>query len=330
MGPEPRRNVVAAGNGRAAIAAQFFEAVRPVLAEVSGKAPGAILQVNDLNLDLGLDSLKRLELAMLIDEALGVAIDDATIGEVGTVADLCRLLSVEAIPPAAPDFRRWARGGIACTVRGAVQRAVLFPLLNRWCPVTPRGLQNLEEFEGPLLFIANHNSHLDTPALLAALPPRFERRLVVAAAADYFYSNAVLGSAASLALNTFPFVRSGSLRPSFEYCGEAVDAGWSLLVYPEGTRSTSGDLGPFKSGIGLLAKELEVPVAPVWIAGTHRLLPKGRTRPERGPITICFGPVITVDARVPAEEIAGQLRDAVARLKPQDPVAEEESDGLAG
>jgi hypothetical protein len=83
-------------------------------------------------------------------------------------------------------------------------------------------------------------------------------------------------------VNAFPFSRTDSIRPSLEHCARLLDRGWSILIYPEGTRSITGQMGPFKSGVGLMAVELGVPVVPVNISGTYQLLPKGRAIPRRG------------------------------------------------
>src|ERR671931_1051522 len=130
----------------------------------------------------------------------------------------------------------WARTPPARLVRSAVQYGALVPILRFISPFTVIGKRNLAQLKGPAVFVANHQSHFDAPVCLAALGGRIRRRLVVAAAADYFYSSAVKGAAASLALGTVPFVRSGgSSRESLQFLKDLASSGWSVLIFPSGT-----------------------------------------------------------------------------------------------
>jgi long-chain acyl-CoA synthetase len=122
------------------------------------------------------------------------------------------------------------------------------------------------------------------------------------------------GTLASLLLNTFPFSRSGNIRASLERCGELADEGWSILIFPEGTRSPDGRLLPFKSGIGLLARGLHVPVIPLAVEGGAAVLPKGAAWPRRGSVSIRVGRPIAEIPDVATDEIALRLEHAVAGL----------------
>jgi long-chain acyl-CoA synthetase len=153
-------------------------------------------------------------------------------------------------------------------------------------------------------------------SILRALPRQKRRMTVVAAAADYFYENRIAGGFASLLLNTFPFSRSGNVRASLERCGELVDRGWSILIYPEGTRSVDGRLLPFRSGIGLLAKGLGIPVVPIGVVGNFEVLPKGAAWPRRASVTVQVGEPISVDPAADVEELTTQFHGAVAALLP--------------
>jgi long-chain acyl-CoA synthetase len=118
-----------------------------------------------------------------------------------------------------------------------------------------------------------------------------------------------------LVLNGFPFSRVGEVRPSLEHCGDLVDRGWSVLVYPEGTRSPTGEPGPFRTGSGLLATGLRVPVVPVTVEGTHALLPKGRSLPRRGPVTVRFGRPVQLGADEDRTDATRRLEREVAALR---------------
>src|SRR6266545_2797435 len=211
-------------------------------------------------------------------------------------------------PPPRPDRSRWSRGPSpsgragqvkteawartppAQLVRGAVQAGVLVPLLRFISPFNVIGRRNLNSLKGPAVFVANHQSHFDAPICLAALGGRVRRRLVIAAAADYFYSSQVKGVAASLALGTVPFVRQGgSSRESLQMLKDLIGKGWSVLIFPSGTR---GKASPFKKGFAYLAIDTQVPVVPVYLHGLERVMPKGAFVPLPGGVAVGIGPPI--------------------------------------
>ena len=213
------------------------------------------------------------------------------------------------------SFPRWGRCGPACVARAALQRVVLFPLLDRVCwPLRVEGTEHLRDLRPPLLLAANHTSHLDTPLLLRALPAGLRRRLAVAAAADYFYCRATRGFLVTLLVGAFPMARRGWLRPSLAYCDELAQAGWAVLVYPEGTRSPDGRVQRFKPGIGVLTAELEVPVVPVYLAGLHGRLPRGARWPRRGPAAVRFGPPLRFAPGIAPSAVAAEVEAAVRAL----------------
>lgn len=256
------------------------------------KAPDAIRDTSRLA-DLGLDSIGRVELALVVESELGIILDDEMVAMAETVGDLRELLDRDS-NPAPAGAARWPLSMPARITREVLQRTLVFPvhaLFSR--PFTVRGRKNLRGVSGPVLFVSNHSSHMDTPSILRALPARLRRQTAVAAAADYFYGSRAAGAATSLAFNTFPFARTGSLRPTFDFCGELVDKGWSILVFPAGTRSKSGGMEPFRPGLELLSRELRIPVVPVGVTGTFSVLPKGVRWPKRGRVTVHFGVPVT-------------------------------------
>jgi 1-acyl-sn-glycerol-3-phosphate acyltransferase len=174
------------------------------------------------------------------------------------------------------------------------------------------GSENLKALPSPALFIANHQSHLDTPVILAALPPHWRRRTAVAAAADFWF-NTGRGREflATFAFNAFPFSRTDSIRPSLEYCAWLLDKDWSILIYPEGTRSTTGHIGPFKAGAGLMAVELSVPVVPINVSGTYEILPKNQAIPRRGNIRVRVGKALRFKPGTAYADATQALEEAV-------------------
>jgi long-chain acyl-CoA synthetase len=289
--------------------------LQELLASVAGVPANVIQPDSDLALDLNLDSLSQVELAVVLESEFGVSLEDGDLAAINTVAELADL--IEHGQPAAQSIEmpRWARKAPARIGRELIQQAFVFALHRISCrSFAVAGREQLNGLPGAILLIANHSSHIDTPSILRALPARLRRRTAVAAAADYFYRSRPFGITMSLLLNTFPFSREGAVRTSLEYCGELADDGWSILVYPEGTRSVSGELQPFRSGISLLATELRLPVVPVAITGSHAILPKGRNWPRRGPLTVAFGCPIRIAPDDDRTEITKRLEDAVATL----------------
>ena len=294
---------------------ETLERVRSLLVEVGRVEAASATRASDLTADLGLDSLGRVELAVLLEDELGLDVEDADLAELDTVDALCALIERSEQRAPAPSFPTWPRHPIAQLVRALLQSALVFPLHRVVArPFLVNGREHLKRRTGPVLIIANHASHLDTPSILRALPRSLRSRTAVAAAVDYFCRSRWLGAMATLAMGTFPFSREGAVRSSLEHCGDLVDDGWSVLIYPEGTRSTSGAVASFRSGIGLLAAELGVSVVPIGISGAHAVWPKGSRYPRPGPITVRIGEPIQVANDNDRTEVVARLEQAVAAL----------------
>ena len=214
--------------------------------------------------------------------------------------------------PASAGLRGWPRSRIAATVRALLQRALLFPVLRRFCnPMRVERDPALRSDEGPFVFVANHASHADTALILRALPPRLRRRLAPAAGEDYFFRSRVRGAIVSLLIGAFPFPRRG--RTGLARAERLLDDGWSVLMFPEGTRSTDGRVGSFKSGVGILAAR-GFPVVPIGIAGAREVLPKGRRLPRAHPVSVLIGAPIEPDRSLPPAVAAERIRRRVSRL----------------
>jgi 1-acyl-sn-glycerol-3-phosphate acyltransferase len=197
----------------------------------------------------------------------------------------------------------WARSGAAGAVRAGVLRGVLGPLIDLYTRPRVLGRDHLAELAPPVLFVANHSSHIDTPAILRALPAAWRRRTAVAAAADYFYRVPWLAYAVSLAFNTIPVERKGeaAVPDAASQLVRLLDDGWSLLVFAEGTRSRDGTIGRLRSGAAVLAAEHGLAIVPVHVAGTHAVMPpgsrwmrraRGTFKGARQPIAVSFGPPV--------------------------------------
>jgi 1-acyl-sn-glycerol-3-phosphate acyltransferase len=167
---------------------------------------------------------------------------------------------------------------------------------------------------GPVVLVANHASHLDALAVLAALPPAARARTAPAAAEDYFYRSWPTGAAVTLSLGAFPFPRDRGCRPGLARTAALLAAGWNVLLFPEGTRSADARIAPFKRGAAHLARATGRPLVPVGIVGAGRVLPRGGRWPRPGPVAVRFGPAWTPPSDLDVDQIADQLRARVARL----------------
>jgi 1-acyl-sn-glycerol-3-phosphate acyltransferase len=179
----------------------------------------------------------------------------------------------------------WTRTRPARLIRGAILRGVFGRIIDRYALQRVDGAEHVARLQGPAIFVANHCSHIDTPVLLRSLPARRRRRTVVAAAADYFYTRRWLAAAVSLAFGTVPLERrrGGGAMPADGPIEQLLGAGWSVVVFAEGTRSRDGRVGVLHSGAAVLAARHRVPIVPVHISGTHDAMPPGRSWMVRSP-----------------------------------------------
>ncbi|HUA05143.1 MAG TPA: lysophospholipid acyltransferase family protein [Solirubrobacteraceae bacterium] len=177
----------------------------------------------------------------------------------------------------------WARSWFAGFIRENFMRFVLNPTMDYYAARRASGKEKLEGVKGPVILVANHASHMDTPVILSALPRRLRRRTVVAAAADYFYRNRVVASLVSLIFNTVPIERKGGggASKNSSHLDKLLDQGWSLLLYPEGTRSRGGMPGPLRRGAAVLAAAHHLTIVPIRVTGTAQAMPPGRLWPKR-------------------------------------------------
>jgi 1-acyl-sn-glycerol-3-phosphate acyltransferase len=221
--------------------------------------------------------------------------------------------------PAPREFPTdWARSRPARAAREVILRGGLAPLIAGETRVAVEGLDVFDDYDGPAIICANHNSHLDTPLILCSLPLERQRRVAVGAAADYFFDVwwRALGSA--LAFATFPIERHGvglSETPA-----KLLADGWSLVMFPEGTRSADGWGKRFRPGAASLAMATGVPLVPVAISGTFAAMPRGRgwPKPGRPPVRVRFGrPLHSRDGEDPMQ-FTDRLRGAIATLLDED------------
>jgi 1-acyl-sn-glycerol-3-phosphate acyltransferase len=208
----------------------------------------------------------------------------------------------------------WARSPAARLARAAFVDLAVRPAVHAIASPAVDGRERLAALEPPVIFAANHHSHIDTGLLLSLLPDRFRRKTAVAAAADYFFDRRVKGTLHALAFGAVPMERTRVNRRSAEMAGDLLADGWNLVIFPEGGRSPDGWAQDFRGGAAYLAVRSGRPVVPVYIEGTRHVWPKGRRVPRPHKVTVTFGTPISPDPGEDARRLAVRLERAVAAL----------------
>jgi len=336
---KPRRNVIAEAAHallRAPATANensdAYAARGPLIELISrvAKRPVTTLR-NDASLDsdLGLSSLDRVELMGALEDRYQIDLSETRFSSLRTVGDLERILHGDVVPSKPYHYPGWVLRWPVRWIRILAHYVLMRPaiLLLGWPRVL--GRENLHGVKGPLLVICNHLGDVDPGFVLTALPARLRHWLAIATGGEtlealllpsadrnwflriYDRVQWVLG--VSL-LNLFPLPREAGFRRSFAYAGEAVDRGYSVLVFPEGRHTTDGKLSPFRSGVGLLAEDLGIPVVPMRIDGLFEYKKAGRHFAPPWKISVRVGIPIKFADGTDAAEIAEQLRKAVEDL----------------
>jgi 1-acyl-sn-glycerol-3-phosphate acyltransferase len=180
----------------------------------------------------------------------------------------------------------WARTAYARALRGALLSGVLGPMIDFYVRRRAVGRKQFDrELTPPVIFVANHSSHLDTPTILRAIPRKWRTRTAVAAAADYFYKSRWKAIGVSLLFNTTPLGREGGGlgNGAFDHVDHLIDERWNLLIFPEGTRSRGGEIGKVRSGAAVIAAQHQIDIIPIYVDGTHAAMPPGQNWPKRRP-----------------------------------------------
>ena len=314
--------------------ASVFETVQSFVADRR-------IEVDTTLEELGLSSIERIELMMALEHAFDHSIDERAFAEAVTVADVKSLVEDYTAPTQVvesddrapidgpPDgFPRWSRRPAARTIRGVGLAGFVLPLTRLFAWISVDGLDHLAETTDPVIYAANHQSHMDALVILAAMPRARRRRVAVAAGKEYFaphfhpdrfpprrrVTNSLAYYLASLMLNIFPLPqREAGARDAIRYLGELVDEGTSVLIFPEGRRTNTGLIDRFQPGIGMIGSRLNVPVVPVRIEGIDRILHQTWRMARPGRARVAFGQPLRLkgdDYRA----LAGQVEQAVRAL----------------
>ena len=290
--------------------------VTALVASVGELDPAAVRPDARLSADLNLDSLRRVELLGVIEEELGVFVDDDALDPEATVADLIALVAAAREAKRSSRSWGWPLSPLFRAIGVTSQVLLIYPFIHAFYKVKVTGLDRLDGIRGPVMFTPNHCLHLDNAIILTRLPVAVRWKLSVAAAADTIYDNPAKGVLASIIANAFPLAREGGVRKSLELLGARLDKGFNILLYPEGKLTVGGPLQPFKAGAGLIAVEGGTPVVPVklhiremsWI--DRRRWPS----PLRGEVELVLGHPMWFDADTDHATATTRLEAAVAAL----------------
>jgi long-chain acyl-CoA synthetase len=342
---KPRRNVIRDAV-EAGLRGQTLANASSPLSELLTKITGRSVQnmqnlTPEANLEsgLGLSSLDRVELLSALEDRYQIDLSETKFADATTVGDLEKLLQGErGARPELDDselrskgfhYPRWALRWPTTWLRLAAHYLLTRPavLLLGWPRVT--GRENLRGVRGPLLVISNHIDDVDAGFIQFALPARIRHKLATATGGEaleilrspgsgrmwfariYDRVRWTLGVAL---LNLFPLPRQSGFRKSFAYAGEAVDRGYSVLVFPEGRHTEDGKLLPFRSGVGLLANNLCIPILPMRIDGLFEIKIVGKKFAAPGKIQVRIGKPMQFAPQTDPEQIARVLQKAVEEL----------------
>jgi long-chain acyl-CoA synthetase len=303
--------------------------ISDLISAITKRSVGELDPSVNLDGDLNLSSLERVELLGTLEERYQLDLSETGFSSVRTVADLDRMLKGESPERTRYHYPTWVQRWPATWVRFAVHYLLLRPavFILGWPRI--QGKENLNRVKGPLLVICNHIGDVDVGFVLTALPFRLRHKLATAAGGEALEAlrtppaerNAWLRMYDRLEwflgvslLNLFPLPKQAGFRDSFSFAGESVDRGYSILVFPEGRHTTDGSINPFRSGIGLLARNLAIPVIPMRIDGLFELKRAGKRMARPHQITVKIGTPITFPPDSDPEHIRAELQLAVVRL----------------
>jgi long-chain acyl-CoA synthetase len=332
---KPRRNLIADFAAKEIlrpgekVASTGENPVEEMIGRITGRRISGLNADAGLDSDLGLSSLDRVELISALEDRYQVDLSETGFSAARTVGDVERMLRGEARPRAEYHYPRWVLRWPVTWLRWLAHYLLLRPamILLGWPRI--EGRENLRGWNGPMLVVCNHITDVDVGFVQTALPARLRNHLATATRGEdlealrtpaasrgwwlgiYDRMQWVLG--VSL-LNLFPLPREAGFRKSFAYAGEAVDRGYSVLVFPEGRHTVDGEMNPFRTGIGLLANNLGIPVLPMKIRGLFEVKQAGKKFAPPWKICVRIGRPMKFPAGTAPERIAQELQGAVEAL----------------
>jgi long-chain acyl-CoA synthetase len=300
-----------------------------LVSRISGRAAPVLRPEADLENDLQLSSLERVELMSALEDRYQVDLKEAGYSAAHTVGEIQMILAAPSASRAHYHYPRWTLSTPVRWLRTGAYYMLVLPAMRLLGWPRVEGRENLEGIAGPTLVISNHIDDVDVGFVQTALPPRFRHFLATAAGGEalqalrtpppdrgfllsfYDRSKWILGVAL---LNLFPLPREAAFLKSFSYAGECIDRGYSVLVFPEGHHTTDGELRPFRAGIGLLATRLNVPVLPMRIEGLFAVKQAGKRFAPPGKICVRIGVPVRFEQTADPQWIARELQSRVEEL----------------
>jgi len=342
---KPRTNLIAAqaqaalepatgstNGGKAAAPEQG--ALAELIASITGRPVGTLSKTAKLEGDLNLSSLDRVELMSAIEDRCQLDLNETGFAAATTVGELEQMLREQPgfgskNARTEYEYPRWAQRWPVTWLRLFIYYLLTWPatiLMNK-----PRviGRENLRNLRGPALVVSNHVAYLDVGFILYALPPRLRNRLATAMEGEQLRVMRhpgpdvpawrrpfkQLSYAITIALfNVFPLPKTTGFREAFAYAGESADRGYSVLIFPEGVRTTTGEMAKFRSGIGLLANRLGLPIIPMRIDDMFPLKVRKQRFARPGTIKVRIGKPVRFPPGTDPEHIARQLEEIVKNL----------------
>lgn len=300
---------------------------KPLKREVARRVASGELKSTAFSVGEHLDSLARVELQARLEQQYGVTLDDAALQRVDPSTDVNQLIATARKPQAGEQqiYPKWPWTGFMRLVRDVFLDLVAMPLVRLLAK--PRVARNFQNFpHEPVLIVANHVTSYDAPFILYALPRHIRNRVTIAMSGEWIMNwrrqrdqgNWFLNLVAPLTyllvtglFNVFPLPQLSGFRQSFRHAGEAIDAGYSVLVFPEGRRSDDGTPQPFKSGAGLLWKELGTPALTVRLEGLGIVKTSGRRWFRSGTYKVVVVDLLPPQPARSPEELTGILERSV-------------------
>jgi long-chain acyl-CoA synthetase len=279
--------------------------------------------------DLQLSSLDRVELMSALEDRYQTDLSEVRFSEAATIGQLEKLLTEAPAAPALHIYPKWPQSPITTIFRLVVYYSLAWPATYLLAAPRIRGRENLRGVRGPVLVVSNHVTYLDIAWILPALPWRLRHRLATAMRGErlaemrrpsketnFFEScRERLDYYLALSLfNVFPLPKKSGFLRSFSFAGDLADRGWSILIFPEGETSEDGKMVRFRSGIGLLAKQLNLPVIPIKLSGLIDLKQQNKILTRPGHVAVAIGQPVHFSPQQDAAEIARELERRVADL----------------
>jgi long-chain acyl-CoA synthetase len=305
------------------------DALPALISRITGRSVPPSSMNAHLETDLQLSSLDRVELLSALEQRHQVDFDEVEFQNAATVAQLEKLIAARDSFESRHAYPSWPQHRFVSAFRMAVYYLLAWPATYLLAAPSVRGRENLSGIEGPLLVVSNHVTYLDIAWILPALPARFRNRLATAMGGERLAR--MRQPSSSLALferflerlryflvlslfNVFPLPQQSGFRKSFSFAGDLADRRWNLLVFPEGKTTNDGQMLPFHAGIGLLAKQLNIPVVPMYLEGLFDLKADKRIVARPGSVQVSIGAPVSFAAGEDPNEIARQLQRRVLEL----------------